>query len=449
MYRVPLDFRPVLSSMSNLHQTFLDISSLPNFAIFHKWITVLKQSFPDRHLFVSEQYDFDWHSYCEANQIEVTRLNDFDSIESWRFEQSSDEDEEDKLSRYSKVGFYSLPFRDQNFWIFSLILPADFRPERYNIVLSPNPASAEEFYIEICKFTFPLQGDILEFSDGCWSRSRELKKSIEGVNFSSLVLESSVRERLVEDTKRFLNSKELYKKFGIPWKRGIILIGPPGNGKTMTIKAMVNEFKLPALYVRSFEAEHMTNLSLMSTVFEEARRRAPCFLIFEDLDALLTPESRSFFLNEMDGFASNHGIFTIATTNYPERIEAGLINRPSRFDTSYVVDLPEKEQRLDYLKLLMKDLDAVISPSNSEFEAIADTTEGFSMAYLKELFVVSLMAWIEKHNEGTSQSFADTMKSTTSVLKAELAKSLEAPESVEEKPKARRRRRVPFPSELE
>ncbi len=95
------------------------------------------------------------------------------------------------------------------------------------------------------------------------------------------------------------------ERFGVPWKRGLLFAGPPGNGKTHTVKALANVLGQPILYVRSFRRAAGPDEYSMQAVFERARAAVPCVLVLEDLDALVTRENRSFFLNEMDGFAVN------------------------------------------------------------------------------------------------------------------------------------------------
>ena len=77
-----------------------------------------------------------------------------------------------------------------------------------------------------------------------------------------------------------------------------------------------------------------------------ARRMAPCLLIFEDIDSLVSPMVRSYFLNEVDGLESNHGILMIGSTNHLERLDPGIAKRPSRFDRKYFFDVPSRNERI-------------------------------------------------------------------------------------------------------
>jgi AAA+ superfamily predicted ATPase len=153
-------------------------------------------------------------------------------------------------------------------------------------------------------------------------------------------------------------------------------------------------------------------------VFDRARRTAPCVLVLEDLDSLLTPQNRSYFLNEMDGFATNGGILTLATTNHPERLDPAILDRPSRFDRKYPFDLPELAERRAYLALWNAGLKSALQLAEEEMDAAAEQTEGFSFAYLKELFLASTMRWVVTAEPG---AMGEVMLAQASVLREQMA----------------------------
>ncbi len=180
----------------------------------------------------------------------------------------------------------------------------------------------------------------------------------------------------------------------MPWKRGLLFAGPPGNDKTHTVKALANALGQPILYVRSFRHAGPDENSIQA-VFERARAAAPCVLVLEDLDALVTRENRSFFLNEMDGFAVNGGILTLATTNYPQRLDPAIVKRPSRFDRTYRFDLSGVEERAEYIRLWNE-----AAQLEMRLGAVAAGTDGFSFAYLNELFLSAGLCWSIQHSPG-------------------------------------------------
>jgi SpoVK/Ycf46/Vps4 family AAA+-type ATPase len=131
-----------------------------------------------------------------------------------------------------------------------------------------------------------------------------------------------------------------------------------------------------------------------------ARKTTPCVVVFEDLDTLIDKRNRSFFLNEMDGFATNTGILVLATTNYPEKLDSAILDRPSRFDRKYYFELPAAKERRAYIEMWNGSLEIDLRLSEKVIAQIVEQTDGFSYAYMKELFLSSMMEWINKAEAG-------------------------------------------------
>jgi AAA+ superfamily predicted ATPase len=197
------------------------------------------------------------------------------------------------------------------------------------------------------------------------------------------------------------------------------------------VKALLNSLEQPCLYVKSFRDPHTHGAEEYNIrqVFDRARRTAPCVLVLEDLDSQITPQNRSFFLNELDGFAANIGIVTLATTNHPERLDPSILDRPSRFDRKYPFDLPEFAERLAYIKMWNDSLKPTLKLSDEGSIRISTLTEGFSFAYLKELFLSSKMRWIAHPEQG---SMEEAMAEQTMTLREQMTSmsSFPDPEAV-------------------
>ena len=173
---------------------------------------------------------------------------------------------------------------------------------------------------------------------------------------------------------------------------------PPGNGKTISIKATMHALShlptpIPTLYVRSLSSYAGPEYSI-SSIFQKARQYAPCYLVFEDLDSIVTDRVRSYFLNEVDGLESNDGILMIGSTNHLERLDPGISKRPSRFDRKYLFPDPDEDQRVQYCAFWRRKLEGTGEVEFPEVleRAIAGITNGFSFAYIQEAFVASLLA---------------------------------------------------------
>ena len=281
---------------------------------------------------------------------------------------------------------------------------------RHHWIVAESRKLAEEFFATVCEWSSEVRGEILVFRDGEWEKNEDLYQSIKIATFENIVLPVALKQQVQEDFEQFFGSREVYEQYGIPWKRGALFIGPPGNGKTHTVKALVNKLGRPCLLVKGFKSEYATDQQNMGEVFKRARMAAPCLLVFEDLDAMIDDNNRAFFLNELDGFESNTGLVVLATTNHPDRLDPAILNRPSRFDRKYHFNLPAAADRLAYIAAWNKQLQPELRLSETGAGALVQQTEGFSFAYLKELFVSSTMQWLTTKSEaGATLSSMDAI----------------------------------------
>jgi transitional endoplasmic reticulum ATPase len=275
-------------------------------------------------------------------------------------------------------------------------------PQRDGNVVGGHCTDTDELVLACGKWTSQLHEEIWVFDNGYWEKSKELWKAVAGSSWSDVTLSPSMKNNLIEDVQGFFDNRALYKQYAVPWKRGIILHGVPGNGKTVSIKALINSLyarpdQVSSLYVKSLQTQCNTEQYSIQQIFQAARRSAPCLLIFEDLDSLVGDNIRSYFLNEVDGLDSNDGILMIGSTNHLDKLDPAIAKRPSRFDRKYHFKLPAETERTMYaeywrqkLRTKNEDLDF----PEELCEVIAQLTEGFSFAYLKELFVMALLSLV-------------------------------------------------------
>ena len=266
------------------------------------------------------------------------------------------------------------------------------RRRRHHWIVADTAKLAEDFLAAVCNWTCEVRGEILVYQDGCFEKDRELFNSIKNATFDKLVRSGSLKQQIQDDFVQFFNSRETYERYGIPWRRGSLFIGPPGNGKTHTVKALINHLGQPCLYVRSFQG-YGDDQENMAEVFERARV-APCIVVLEDLDSMITNENRAFFLNELDGFRANTGVAVLATTNHPQKLDVAILDRPSRFDRKYYFNLPGEAERLAYIRKWNEELQTELRISEAVASLLVAETGGFSFAYLKELFVSAMAQWM-------------------------------------------------------
>ncbi|KAJ7178966.1 P-loop containing nucleoside triphosphate hydrolase protein [Mycena filopes] len=259
-----------------------------------------------------------------------------------------------------------------------------------------------------------------------WQKDHQLWLDIQTADWDDVILKDDFKKALHKDIYGFFTSEPVYKKLAIPWKRGIIMYGPPGNGKTISIKVIMKTCDAQGftpLYVKSFQS-FLGEEYAMGQVFDKARQLAPCVMVLEDLDALITDRNRSFFLNQLDGLQGNDGLLVIGTTNHFERLDPGLSTRPSRFDRKYLFDDPDLEERKLYAQYWQNKLEAneEIEFPDALVDEVAEQTGKFSFAYLKEVFVSALviLAGLEGDDKPT---FSHTLKDQIKLLRKQLDKA--------------------------
>jgi hypothetical protein len=194
-----------------------------------------------------------------------------------------------------------------------------------------------------------------------------------------ITLSDSASEEIVNGIEHFWSKKDKYRALKLLWKRGILLYGPPGGGKTSTVhlitRSMV-ERKGLAIYVSD---PNLAIAGLDTLRYIEPDR--PIIVILEDIDAIISRHGEPAMLSLLDGQAQIDNVVYLATTNYPEKLDKRITNRPSRFDIVKQVPMPSPEARTQYLSAKLPELAAQPSVLNKWVNG----TEGFSIAHIKEL----------------------------------------------------------------
>jgi len=228
------------------------------------------------------------------------------------------------------------------------------------------------------------------------------------VTFDDVAGISEVKEELVEVVD-FLKNPEKYKKFGIKLPKGVLLVGPPGVGKTLIAKAVAGEAGVPFFYQSGAGFVQMfvgVGAKRVRSLFSKAKVNAPSIIFIDEIDAIgkargaMRNEEREATLNqlltEMDGFEKSEGVIVIAATNKVELLDDALL-RAGRFDRRVYVELPGLEDREEILKIYLKD-----KPFVGEIRDVAKMTVGFSGAALASLVNEASIYALNKNKDSIS-----------------------------------------------
>ena len=371
-------------------------------------VEILRRAHPGFSITTTTPASCDLFGFASAGlaTVEMKTGEEFDISRSYVAPRPRIENKIGTLNNDVRFGRWLYTWKQAEFVVYEIEYPVPFqRPVKLYFILSLRSEGAnamhsqaiDELLLAVGEWTTELHDEIYVFDDARWHKSKELWKSVKGASWDEVILNPEMKANLMKDVQRFFDNQDLYKKLAVPWKRGLILHGVPGNGKTISIKAVINELQkrpepVPSLYVKSLDSCQGKKTSVRS-IFTKARTMAPCLLIFEDLDSLVDDKTRSYFLNEVDGLESNDGILMVGSTNHLDGLDPAISKRPSRFDRKYHYKIPGEAERDAYCqfwrrKLLESDL---VEFPEEMCSIVAKLTEGFSFAYLKELFVIALL----------------------------------------------------------
>jgi AAA+ superfamily predicted ATPase len=216
-------------------------------------------------------------------------------------------------------------------------------------------------------------------------------QQIKSISEELFILPSPEITEIIADIKKFWEGREIFKKYNYIHKRGILLHGSPGCGKSgiihLCIKHVVEEMNGIVINIKDhYQVELFDEFIQTIRKIEPTR---PLIILMEDLDALVGEDKyvTSKLLNILDGIKQIEGVVYLASTNYPEKLEERVSNRPSRFDRRYRIELPSSEIRESYLKFKLPEADQ----KKIDLKKWVKDSEGFSLAHLKELVISTLV----------------------------------------------------------
>ena len=228
------------------------------------------------------------------------------------------------------------------------------------------------------------------------SNAKIYVQSTQGIRFSDVAGEDEAKENL-QEIVNYLHDPSKYQEIGASMPKGILLVGPPGTGKTMLAKAVAGESQVPFFSISGSEFVEMfvgMGASKVRDLFSQAKEKAPCIVFIDEIDAIGQKRSGGQYggndereqtlnqlLTEMDGFDDNSGVIILAATNRPESLDPAL-TRPGRFDRRVPVELPDLKGREEILKVHAKKIKLA---ENVDFSTVARMASGASGAELANI----------------------------------------------------------------
>lgn len=336
-------------------------------------------------------------TYCDENGVEIKAFN-VGPVASWK---SSTND----IENFVFTGIYKISIGDLEFWHSALF----HKGNQYEDEVSFFIILKKDMYDKYITFRNSFDkwvkdkdrsvleievigGDPIEFG--------------RNITWDDVFLEEETKNTIISSVEGFLKAKDIYKRKGVPWKRGLLFWGKQGTGKTTTIKAIISQY--PDLKPVTIQPGHSDPDDVIEEAFSYAEQHAPSLLFFEDIQELLKSVTHSHFLQLLDGVKSREGLLIIATGNELKSLEENLTNRPRRFDKVIEFAVPGLHLTKKYLE--------------KWFGSVTDKTvdkcvkSGFTFAHLQEIYFNAVDLAILNNREEPNKE--DIEKALVSVKKS-------------------------------
>lgn len=313
--------------------------------------------------------------FCEESDAKIESLL-LDSIASWKSEHN--------FEHFLVQGVFKISWNDVEFIHCALFHKGNQNEDEVSFFVLVEQSKYENY------ISFRNMFD-------AWSNKRDREQlqihvvGAEGYEYTrdaswdDLFLPEDLKGDIVQSVEGFLSGKQVYETMRVPWKKGILLYGHPGCGKSSLIRTIISNYNFKPVTVQSGT---QTNDETITEAFRYAQEQEPALLYIEDIDTLLDRTiSLSHFLQMMDGVSTNRGILVIATANDLSKLKESITDRPSRFDRKWRIPLPNKDMAFKYLD---KWFNGSISKKDLSKVVVSCVENNFSYAYLKELYLTSV-----------------------------------------------------------
>lgn len=334
-----------------------------------------------------------------------------DAPQIWHILEREDKTDEEHLSLYPTMSLLQVQAKKNKdipiFYVLAMEVmdTTDFGQYSRHFLIAEDDAVEKTIkYMMDVKEEYERMMTVGKYITVVGSKSRDAKKYklSTNVKWNDLYLEQSTKQMLRSDIEFWLHNEEAFKKNDLPHKRSYFLVGPPGNGKSMSIKILASEYPQLSFYTFDFDANVATQEGTLSerlfALPSMAQKHKPAVIIFEDLDRYFAyanekPTSLSPILQVLDGVIDIGGLMFIATANHPELLDEALATRKGRFDLQITFKNPDEKQRMGFLKRLFANK---VDFDEKTTDDIVSITEGTSYAFIKSIYERTLFRCLKE-----------------------------------------------------
>jgi AAA+ superfamily predicted ATPase len=269
-------------------------------------------------------------------------------------------------------------------------MPYDGKNIDVRFIFDATKIKSEELWNEIDNFFY---------TEGLLKGERFTPKydflEMEEYNWDNIIISTHNQKLMQRNVVDFINHTQVYAEHGVKTSRGLILCGPPGTGKTLSCKVVMNQVDATCIYVSRDSVEEIGDITRL---YKLARKLAPTLVIIEDIDTLggITRLDADHpllgeFLNALDGVEANEGVITIATTNYSNKLDWAIADRPGRFDVRIDLGYPDADIRKGIIEQYLESF----TTDKINIKSLVKNTDGLSGAYLQEIVRLAFMKSLE------------------------------------------------------
>lgn len=374
---------------------FIDLMNwtVQNFAVYLNDSTKLNK-FVHNRIIIDGQFAH----YCEQNKISIEVLHK-DSIVSWSTDNG--------FEKFFMQGVFRISTKDVEFLHAALFHKGNQNEDEisfFTVVSEKNFLKYQDFRNNFDEWVSlrdrsNLHIRVVDGEDLPYTRDN---------TWEDMFLPKSIKDEIKDLVEGFLAGQKFYNDNKIPWKRGFLLYGEPGNGKTSIIRTIMSMYNFKPVTIIPG-----ANDETIREAFSYAEEQSPSLLYFEDLDSLLEKNvDISAFLNLLDGVTAKNGLLVIATANNIKKLKTNITERPSRFDRKFKIPLPDAAMAALYLKKWFGTL--IPTPKLKILAKHAEKYE-FSYAYLKELYISAMFEALANNRKVPTEK--DISKSLDKLMK--------------------------------